>query len=176
MWPFKPRQPPPVTASALWNKWFVPLIPEGHPSLDAYEGLITDEERTRLPKTMLKLALDGVDRIYGVRKAEVSPDRAGLVFMDELLDTGLRHNLVRDQNPADPRSLLRIVATEFGCIVGEVYEREKKGVWVLQRSPNLWRSQIRLNDDALYDPFRAVITQLSDDKEEGGLVRRFDSA
>ena len=164
-----------VTAEVLWGRWFVPVVPEGHPSLEAYESLITDEERERLPKTMAKLALDGVDRIYDVRKKEVSPDREGLAYLDEMLDGGLRMNLERDQVRGDPRNLFRIVATEIGCIVGEVYRRTGKGRWVPQRSPNHWRSLIRSDGGSEFDPFRIVVRQMSDEREPDALVTHYDA-
>jgi hypothetical protein len=150
-------------------------VPEGHASLDAFEAAITDEERARLPKTLEKLAMDGVERIYQVRRHDLSPDRDGLAFLDKLLDAEMRVKLTRDQDPAHPRNLLRLVATEFGCIVGEIYVRAGKGSWAPQRPPNLWRSRLLLKDGP-YDPFLAVVRQLSDDREEGALVRRFDRA
>jgi hypothetical protein len=150
-------------------------VPEGHSSLDAFEAAITDEERARLPKTLEKLAMDGVERIYQVRRHDLSPDREGLAFLDKLLDAEMRVKLTRDQDPAHPRNLLRLVATEFGCIVGEIYVRAGKDSWAPQRPPNLWRSRLILKDGE-YDPFLAVVRQLSDDREEGALVRRFDRA
>ncbi len=164
-----------VTADALWGRWFVPVVPEGHPSLESYESLITDEERERLPKTLQKLAMDGVDRIYEVRRKEVSPDRDGLAYLDELLDAGLRMNLERDQVRGNPRSLFRIVATEIGCIVGEVYRRTDKGRWVLRRGPNHWRSHILSDSGAEFDPFRLVVRQMSDEREPGALVTHYDT-
>ena len=50
-----------------------PIVPEGHPSLEAFEAAITDEERTRLPRTLEKLAMDGVERIYQVRRHDLAP-------------------------------------------------------------------------------------------------------
>jgi hypothetical protein len=151
------------------------VVPEGHASLDAFEAGMTDEERERLPKTLGKLAMDGVERIYQVRRHDLPPDREGLLFLDRLLDAEMRAKLTRDQDPAHPRNLFRLVATEFGCIVGEIYVRAGKGVWVPRRPPNHWRSRLALKDGE-YDPFLAVVRQLSDDREEGALVRRFDAA
>ena len=136
---------------------------------------MTEDERARLPKTLEKLAMDGVERIYQVRRFDLSPDRDGLVFLDTLLDAEMRVKLTRDQDPAHPRNLLRLVATEFGCIVGEIYVRAGKGAWAPQRPPNLWRSKLILKDGE-YDPFLAVVQKLSDDREPDALVRRFDKA
>jgi hypothetical protein len=173
MWPF--RRPPGTRAGSLFSAWFRPVVPDGHASLEAFEAAITDEERERLPKTLSKLAMDGVERIYQVRRHDLSPDREGLLFLDRLLDAEMRVKLTRDQDPAHPRNLLRIVATEFGCIVGEIYVRAGKGTWVPRRPPNHWRSRLALKDGE-YDPFLAVIAKLSDDREEDALVRRFDAA
>ncbi|MHC4134454.1 MAG: hypothetical protein ACYTDU_18910 [Planctomycetota bacterium] len=174
MWPFtrKPRQ----TAAALFAKWFRPQVPEGHASLEAFEAAMTDEERERLPKTLAKLAMDGVERIHEVRGHDLEPGRAGLVFLDELLNAELRWKLTQGQDAQHPRNLFRLVATEFGCIVGEIYVRAGKGRWVLQRAPNLWRSRIRLADDSLCDPFLAVVRQMSDERTEGALVHAYDQA
>lgn len=163
-----------VTAERLFSRWFRPVVPEGHASLDAFEAAMAEDERERLPKTLGKLAMDGVERIYQVRRHDLSPDREGLVFLDKLLDAEMRVKLTRDQDPAHPRNLLRLVATEFGCIVGEIYVRAGKGSWVPQRPPNLWRSRLLLKDGE-YDPFRAIVRQLSDDREPDALVRRFDA-
>jgi hypothetical protein len=173
VWPF--RRAARVRADALFATWFRPVVPEGHASLAAFEAAITEEERERLPKTLGKLAMDGVERIYQVRRHDLSPDRDGLVFLDALLDAEMRVKLTRDQDPLHPRNLLRLVATEFGCIVGEIYVRAGKARWAPQRPPNLWRSRLLLKDGE-YDPFRAVVRQLSDEREEGALVRRFDAA
>jgi hypothetical protein len=173
MWPF--RRQPATRAESLFSTWFRPVVPDGHPSLDAFEAGITDEERERLPKTLSKLAMDGVERIYQVRRHDLSPDRDGLAFLDTLLDAEMRVKLTRDQDPAHPRNLLRLVATEFGCIVGEIYVRAGKGKWVPRRPPNHWRSRLALKDGE-YDPFLAVVRKLSDDREPDALVRRFDEA
>jgi hypothetical protein len=173
MWPF--RRADRVTAERLFAKWFRPVVPEGHASLEAFEAAITDEERKRLSKTLSKLAMDGVERIYQVRHHDLAPDRDGLAFLDNLLDAEMREKLTRDQDPAHPRNLLRVVATEFGCIVGEIYVRAGKGTWAPQRPPNLWRSKLLLKDGE-YDPFLAVVRQLSDDREPGALLRQFDGA
>ncbi|MEE8104706.1 MAG: hypothetical protein V3T86_04130 [Planctomycetota bacterium] len=168
------RKPPKVTAAALFDKWFTTIVPEGHTSLENFEALMTDEERERMPKTLSKLALDGVDRVYGVRKVDLAPDREGLEYLDKTLGPAIRHNLTRDQSPADPRNLFRLVATEFGCILGEIYVRADKGVWEPRRSPNHWRSTIRAKSGAEFDPFAAVIKQLSDEREDGALLAGFD--
>jgi hypothetical protein len=173
VWPF--RRSLGTTAERLFATWFRPVVPEGHASLEAFEALMADDERERLPKTLGKLAMDGVERIYQVRRHDLSPDRLGLAFLDGLLDAEMRVKLTRDQDPAHPRNLLRVVATEFGCIVGEIYVRAGKGAWVPQRPPNLWRSRLLLKDGE-YDPFLAVVRQLSEDREPGALVRRFDKA
>jgi hypothetical protein len=173
MWPF--RRADRLTGETLLATWFRPIVPEGHASLDTFEAAMTDEERERLPKTLAKLAMDGVERIYQVRRHDLAPDRDGLVFLDTLLDAELRVKLTRDQDPAHPRNLLRLVATEFGCIVGEIHVRAGKGSWVPRRPPNLWRSRLDLQDGE-YDPFLAVVRQLSEDREPGALVRRFDAA
>ncbi len=173
MWPFRRR--PGTTAESLFAAWFRPVVPEGHASLDAFEAAMTDEERERLPKTLGKLAMDGVERIYQVRRHDLSPDRDGLAYLDTLLDAEMRAKLTHDQDPAHPRNLLRVVATEFGCIVGEIYVRAGKGAWVPRRPPNLWRSRLKLKERE-YDPFLAVVRQLSDHREPGALLRRFDEA
>jgi len=169
------REPAQVTAAALFGKWFTTIVPEGHASLENFEALMTDEERERMPKTLAKLALDGVDRIYGVRKVDLEPDREGLAYLDETLGPAIRHNLTRDQSPADPRNLFRLVATEFGCILGEIYVRADKGEWNPRRSPNHWRSAIRAKSGSEFDPFAAVIKQLSDEREDGALLAEFDT-
>lgn len=173
MWPF--RRPAPVYGDRLFDTWFRPVVPDGHASLEAFEAGITDEERERLPKTLGKLALDGVERIYQVRRHDLAPGREGLVFLDGLLDAEMREKLTRDQDPGYPRNLLRVVGTEFGCIVGEIYVRAGKGVWVPRRAPNHWRSRIAIKDGE-YDPFRAIARKLSDDHEPDALVRHFDAA
>ncbi len=169
------RRPQKVTAGVLWARWFLPVVPEGHPSLETYESLITDEERERLPKTLQKLALDGVDRIYEVRGKEVTPDPDGLAYLDGLVDVGLRMNLERDQDRGNPRNLFRIVATEIGCIVGEVYRRANKGRWVPRRGPNHWRSLIRSEAGTEFDPFRLVVRQMSDEREPDALLSHYDA-
>ena len=173
MWPF--RRAGRITGEKLFATWFRPIVPEGHASLDAFEAAMTGDERERLPKTLNKLAMDGVERIYQVRRHDLAPDRDGLVFLDALLDAEMRVKLTEDQDPAHPRNLLRVVATEFGCIVGEIFVRAGKGPWVPRRPPNLWRSRLLLKDGE-YDPFLAVVRQLSEDREPGALVRRFDKA
>lgn len=173
MWPF--RRTPAIRAGSLFSTWLRPVVPDGHGSLDAFEAAITEEEKERLPKTLGKLAMDGVERIYQVRRHDLSPDREGLAFLDALLDAEMRMKLTRDQDPAYPRNLLRVVATEFGCIVGEIYVRAGKGTWVPRRPPNLWRSRLALRDGE-YDFFFAVVTKFSDDREPDALVRRFDAA
>lgn len=173
MWPFsrKPR----LTAAALFSRWFRVQVPEGHASLDAFEAGMTDEEKERLPRTLEKLAMDGVERIYQVRKVELEPDRSALEFLDGLLDAEMRWKLTQGQDPNHPRNLFRLVATEFGCIVGEIYVRTGKGTWLPQRAPNLWRSRVRLAGDGLYDPFAAVVRQMSDEREDGALASHFDA-
>jgi len=172
MWPFRRAG---IRAGSLFANWLRPVVPDGHRSLEAFEAGLTGEERERLPKTLSKLAMDGVERIYQVRRHDLSPDREGLVFLDRLLDAEMRVKLTRDQDPAHPRNLFRVVVTEFGCIIGEIYVRAGKGTWVPRRPPNLWRSTLKLKDGT-YDPFLAVVTQLSDDREPDALVRRFDEA
>ena len=172
MWPFTRK--PELTAATLFAKWFRPQVPEGHASLDAFEAGITTEEQERLPKTLSKLAMDGVERIYQVRSHDLEPGRDGLVFLDELLGAEMRWKLTQDQDPRHPRNLFRLVATEFGCIVGEIHVRAGKGAWVVQRAPNLWRSRLRLADDRLYDPFFAVVRQMSDERDAGALTSGFD--
>ncbi len=171
VWPFRRDR---TSAERLLATWFRPVVPEGHASLDAYEAAMTGEERERLPKTLGKLAMDGVERIYQVRRHDLAPDRLGLAYLDDLLGAEMRVKLTQDQDPAHPRNLLRVVATEFGCIVGEIYVRAGKGTWAPQRPPNLWRSKLLLKDGE-YDPFLAVVRQLSEDREPGALVRRFDA-
>ena len=172
MWRFK--REPALTARTLFDRWFQPQVPEGHASLEAFEAAITEEERERLPKTLAKLAMDGVERIYKVRNHDLEPGREGLLFLDELLDAEMRWKLTEEQDPGHPRNLFRLVATEFGCIVGEIHARAGKGAWVVQRAPNLWRSRLRLADGRLHDPFFAVVRQMSDEREPGALLREFD--
>jgi len=174
VWPFR-RKPTP-TAEELFARWFRPVVPEGHASLEAFEAAITEEERARLPKTLAKLAMDGVERIYQVRRHDLDPDRSGLAWLDQLLDAEMRLKLTLDQDPANPRNLLRVVATEFGCIVGEIWVREGRGAWEVRRAPNHWRSRIRTGEGGTYDPFRAVVRQLSGEREPGGLTQAFDRA
>ena len=173
MWPFRKKKPE-LTAEKLWGRWFRPQVPEGFPSLDAFEAAITDDERERLPKTLAKLANDGVERIYQVRGHDLTPDREGLVFLDELLDAEMRWKLTQDQDPAFARNLFRLVCTEFGCVVGEIYKRTGKGTWVPQRAPNHWRSKIKLDGGADFDPFRAVVAKMSDEREPDALIAGFD--
>jgi hypothetical protein len=174
VWPFKPKSA--LTARALHGRWFRPIVPEGHASLDAFEAGITSEEELRLPKTMEKLAMDGVERIYQVRRVELEPDRSTLAYLDELLDAEMLHKLTLEQDPNHARNLFRVVCTEFGCIVGAIYVRAGKGQWELRRGPNHWRSTLRLTNGESYDPFVAVVRQLSDEREPGGLERAFDAA
>ena len=176
MWPFRKKKPAPLTAAGLFSRWFRPVVPEGHASLEAFEKGITDDERERLPKTLAKLALDGVERIYQVRGHDLEPDREGLVFLDELLNAELRWKLTEDQDPNHPRNLFRIVATEFGCIVGEIFVRAGKANWIAQRAPNHWRSQLSLAGGATWDPFQAVVAKMSDEREPNALVEMFDLA
>ena len=176
MWPFSGKKQAGTTARELFVRWFRPVVPEGHPSLDAFEAGITEEERERLPKTMEKLAMDGVERIYQVRRVELEPDRTALEFLDGLLGPEMLHKLTLEQDPAHPRNLFRIVCTEFGCIVGEIYVRAGKGDWELRRAPNHWRSRLRLSNGESYDPFLAIVRQLSDEREDHGLSRAFDAA
>jgi hypothetical protein len=172
MWIF--RRKPKLTTERLFARWFRPQVPEGHASLEAFEALMSDDERERLKKTLAKLAMDGVERIYHVRKHDLDPDRSGLVYLDTLLDAEMRWKLTEDQDPAHPRNLFRLVATEFGCIVGEIYVRAGKAAWVPQRAPNLWRSRLRASGGEEYDPFRAVVSKMSDERRDDTLVRHFD--
>ena len=174
MWPFQPK--PTLTGRYLADRWFRSVVPEGHASLEAFEAAITAEEIARLPKTMEKIAMDGVERIYQVRRVELEPDRSALVFLDQLLDAEMLHKLTLEQDPTHSRNLLRVVGTEFGCIVGEIYIRAGKGEWDLRRAPNHWRSCLRLRNGERYDPFLAVLRQLSDEREEGALASAFDAA
>jgi hypothetical protein len=173
VWPFKSKSS--LTASALHGRWFRAIVPEGHASLESFEAGITSEEEARLPKTMEKLAMDGVERIYQVRRVELEPDRSTLAYLDGLLDAEMLHKLTLEQDPTHARNLFRVVCTEFGCIVGEIFVRAGKGHWELRRAPNHWRSTLRLSNGERYDPFLAVIRQLSDEREPGGLARAFDS-
>jgi hypothetical protein len=170
------RREPRVTADLLYGRWFHPLVPEGHASLEAFEAGLTAEETERMPKTLAKLAAEGVERIYQVRGHDLSADRDGLVFMDTLLDAEMRWKLTQDQDPAFPRNLLRVVGTEFGCIVGEIYVRTGKGAWLPRRAPNHWRSTVRLGNGREYDPFRAVVTKLSEERRATALVDDYDAA
>jgi len=159
----------------LFDRWFFPRLPEGYPSLEAFEAAITAEELERLPKTLMKLAMDGVERIHKVRGVDLDPDRSALVYLDELLDEELAHKLTHEQDPQSPFNLFRVVCTEFGCIVGEIYVREQKGVWRPQRGPNLWRSRIAAPSGTRYDPFRAVVSKLEKERQPDALVRHFDT-
>ena len=173
MWPF--RRKPRLTTKALFDRWIRPQVPEGHASLDAFEAAITDEERERLPKTLAKLAMDGVERIYQVRGHDLDPDRAGLEFLDRLLDAEMRWKLTEEQDPTYPRNLFRTVVTEFGCIVGEIYVRAERATWKPARAPNPWRSRLVAPSGAEYDPFVAVVRQMSDEREPGALASHYDS-
>ncbi|MHC4223324.1 MAG: hypothetical protein ACYSX0_08465 [Planctomycetota bacterium] len=164
-----------IRAASLFHRWLRPIVPEGHASLEAYESLLGDDERERLRKTLAKLAMDGVERIHVVRNHDLDPDRDGLVYLDELLDAELRWKLTEEQDPNHPRNLFRLVVTEFGCIVGEIYVRTGKGEWIVQRAPNIWRSHIHGPGGEIYDPFLAVVRQMSDEREEGALTRHYDS-
>jgi hypothetical protein len=174
VWPFARKQR--LGADTLFARWFRPIVPDGHASLDSFEAAMGDEERELLPKTLAKLALDGVERIYQVRGHDLDPGRDGIRYLDGLLDAEMRWKLTEDQDPAHPRNLLRVVATEFGCIVGEILVRAGKGTWEPRRAPNLWRSRVRLRGGELYDPFREVVRKLSDDREADALTRAFDGA
>jgi len=169
------KRKPGIGADFLFQRWLRPIVPEGHASLEAYESLLGDEERERLQKTLAKLAMDGVERIHVVRKHDLDPDRNGLVHLDELLNSELRWKLTEEQDPNHPRNLFRLVVTEFGCIVGEIYVRTGKGEWVVRRAPNIWRSRIRGSGGEIYDPFLAVVRQMSDEREVGALTRHYDS-
>jgi len=175
MWPFRPATR--LSADELWGRWFRPVVPEGHPSLEAYESLMGDDERERLKKTLAKLSMDGVERIFQVRQHDLDPTRDGLAYLDELLDAEMRWKLTDGQDPNHPRNLFRLVATEFGCIVGEIHVRTGKGEWCAQRAPNLWRSRIHGSRHAQdgYDPFRAVVRRMSDERDEGSLVQQYDA-
>ena len=173
MWPWS--KPDTVAADALWSRWFHAVVPEGHASLQAYEALMGDDERALLPKSLAKLSMDGVERIYQVRRKDLDPNRNGLEYLDTLLDAEMRWKLTEDQDPNHPRNLFRLVATEFGCIVGEIYVRTGKGQWTPQRAPNLWRSTIVGTRGETYDPFRAVVRKLSDERETGALARHHDA-
>lgn len=174
-WPFR-RRPPRIGFEALWARFFQPVVPVGHASLEAFESAIAEEERALLAKTLGKLALDAVERILRVRGKEIDPDRSGIAFLDAMLDPGVRENLARDQDPSDPRNLFRVAVTEFGCAVGEIFVRTGKGRWEPRRAPNLWRSAVRRPDGSLFDPFRAVVRQLSDDREPGALLKAYDAS
>jgi hypothetical protein len=169
------KRKPGIAADSLFHRWLRPILPEGHASLEAYESLLGDDERERLHKTLAKLAMDGVERIHVVRKHDLDPDRSGLVYLDELIDAELRWKLTEEQDPNHPRNLFRLVVTEFGCIVGEIYVRTGKGEWIVQRAPNVWRSRIRGSDGGIYDPFMAVVRQMSDERERGALTRHYDA-
>ena len=173
MWPFRRRLR--VTADALFQRWFRTQVPEGHASLEAFEAAITSDERERLGKTLAKLAMDGVERIHQVRGHDLEPDRDGLVFLDGLLDAEMRWKLTQEQDPNHPRNLFRVVATEFGCVVGEIYVRSGKAEWAPRRAPNHWRSRVLSANGCEYDPFLAVARQMSDEREEGALVRAYDA-
>jgi len=174
MWPFR-RGRKKLGARKLFARWFRVQVPEGHPSLEAYEAAISEQEKERLPKTIEKLAMDGVERIYQVRRVELEPDRTALEYLDGLLDAEMRWKLTADQDPLHPRNLFRLVATEFGCIVGEIWVRAGKAQWRPQRPPNLWRSRLVRPDGKELDPFFCVVKQMSDDHEPDLLARTFDS-
>jgi len=174
MWPFA-RRAPAVTARALFDRWFTVQVPEGYPSLEAYEASITDDEVARLPKTLHKLATDGVERIYQVRRVELDPDRNALVFLDDLLDAEMRWKLTQEQDANHPRNLFRMVVTEFGCMVGEIHLHAGKGRWLPRRAPNHWRSRVVGPAGGEYDPFLAVVRQLSDERTPGALATHFDA-
>ncbi len=170
---FRQRRGP--QATELWDRWFRPVVPEGHASLEAFESLLTTEETERLPKTLAKLAAEGAERIHRVRKHDLDPDRGGLAYLDELCGPALLQNLTAGQDPADPRNLLRVVTTEFGCVLGEIYVRTGRGSWRCARAPNLWRSGIVSPSGRVYDPFRAIVRQLSEEREGSALLRNYDA-
>ena len=174
MWPFRKEKK--LTADRLWSRWFRPQVPEGFASLDTFESAITDEERKLLPKTLSKLANDGVERIYQVRGHDLEPDRSGLVFLDGLLDAEMRWKLTQEQDPSFPRNLFRLVCTEFGCVVGEIYARTNRGVWRPRRAPNHWRSVIELEGGDDFDPFRAVVEKMSDERKADSLAKHYDAS
>ena len=174
VWPFRRKSR--IRADDLFSKWFRPQVPEGYPSLEAFETAITDEETELLPKTLAKLAMDGVERIFQVRKHDLDPDREGLVFLDGLLNAEMRWKLTEGQDPTYPRNLFRVVATEFGCIVGEIWVRTGRGAWAPRRAPNHWRSAVRRPGGEEYDPFRAVVRKMSDERRDAGLAAAYDAA
>lgn len=169
------RRKPRTTADALLKRWFHAVVPDGHASLEAYEARMDEDERGRLPKTLAKLAADGVERIHRVRGHDLDPDRRGLEYLDALLGPALLQNLTARQEPYDPRNLFRVVATEFGCVVGEIYVRTGKGTWRPARAPNLWRSRVVAPSGREYDPFVAVVRRMSDEREDASLVRDYDA-
>ncbi len=175
MWPFR-KAPDTISADALFARWFRVQVPEGHASLEAFDLGVTSVELELLPKTLEKLALDGVERIYQVRKHDLEPNRDGLVYLDSILNAELRWKLTEEQDPNFPRNLFRLVCTEFGCIVGEIFVRAGKATWSPRRAPNHWRSTVVLSSGIAWDPFRAVVKQLSDEREDGALVEMFDHA
>ena len=174
MWPFVRRKRQVVAAADLFGRWFRPVVPEGHASLEAFEAAMTGEERERLPKTLAKLATDGVERIYQVRRYELEPDRNGLAYLDSLLDAEMRHKLTLEQDPNNPRNLFRVVCIEFGCIVGEILLTTGRAEWICRRAPNHWRSRLALPGGETIDPFMAVVSQLSAERREGALTQAFD--
>ncbi len=174
MWPFRRKQSGP-TAQVLFAKWFRVRVPEGHASLAAYEAAISTQERERLPKTLEKLAMDGVERIYQVRRVELDPDRAALAYLDELLNAEMHWKLTQEQDPSHPRNLFSVVATELGCMVGEIWVRADKATWRPQRPPNIWRSRLVLPNGEELDPFFWIASQLSTDRQPNALTRRFDA-
>lgn len=177
VWPFKSKtKEKRVTAQALLDKWFHVRVPEGHASLAAFEAGMTEQEKERMPDTLAKLAVEGVERVYQVRRVELDPDRTTLEYLDELLDAEMRWKLTQDQDATHPRNLFRLVATEFGCMVGEVWIQAGKAQWEPQRAPNHWRSQLKLADGSTYDPFHAVVKKMSDEREPNALTARFDAA
>ena len=144
MWPFK-KKGPVLAAATLYGRWFKPQVPEPHPTLESYEAAITEEELLRLPKRLAKLAHDGVERIFPRPPSTTStPTARASSSWDELLDAEMRWKLTQDQDPNFPRNLFRLVCTEFGCVVGEIYRRAGLGEWACVRAPNHWRSTITL--------------------------------
>ena len=114
----------------------------------------------------------GLWRLGGaVRSPGLSIHKSGSVILDGLLDAEMRWKLTEGQDPAHPRNLFRLVSTEFGCIVGEIWVRSGKGEWLPQRAPNLWRSRIR-RADGVFRWFHCLGMPFRD--SDGRIIRWYD--
>ena len=77
--------------------------------------------------------------------------------------------------PAPHANAVAFGHTQFGCVVGEIYARTNRGVWRPRRAPNHWRSVIELEGGGDFDPFRAVVEKMSDEREADALAEHYDA-